>query len=176
MVFMKIIKFLFNVVIPQSKIEGYNVLATKTIFPTILKIMLLLLLCPTGIIMLLATDENIKVQISIHILASIFIILSIYLLFSSIYNIVQPRILIYENGDSLIINNKYLVNIKDITSFSRKNAYIYSYRRKNYKDAWWGTIYIIVDDKKFVIRNVDSTLKTIDYLYRKKKQKKYNND
>lgn len=158
-----------KLIIPKSKIEGYKVLTTKSIISIVYKIFMLLIIAPISIMFILAIEDNIKVLILIKSLGVLGFCASIYLLIGIIYYFTQPRILIYENEDTLLINKKYLVNIKDITLFNKKDILVPESSRSRKTVSYWGTIKIVVDDKKFVIRNVSNPLETVDYLYRKKK-------
>ena len=159
-----------NFLYPESKIEGYKVLARKSYFSIFVMMFPMILFLTFGILSISSKD------VTFIIIGIVLLMPSMYLLGKMTYNIIQPRILIYVNEDSLLINKKHKIYIKDITSYYKKDKMVRSDRRQiKENQLWHSTIYIEANNKKFVIRNVEDSHEVIDFLYRIKKQKKFKN-
>lgn len=159
-----------NFLYPESKIEGYKVLARKSYFSIFVMMFPMILFLTFGILSISSKD------VTFIIIGIVLLMPSIYLLGKMIHNIIQPRILIYVNEDSLLINKKHKIYIKDITSYHRRGKMVTKHLGNRNKEVLWSsTIYIEANNKKFVIKNVEDSHEVIDFLYRIKKQKKFRN-
>ena len=159
-----------NFLYPESKIEGYEVFARKSYFSIFVMMFPMILFLTLAILLMCSKDA------AIIIIGIVSLMPAIYLLGKMTHNIFQPRILIYINEDSLLINKKHKIYIKDITSYYKKDKMVRSDRRKIKENLlWFSNIYIEADNKKYVIRNVEDSHEVIDFLYRIKKQKKFKN-
>lgn len=159
-----------NFLYPESKIEGYEVFARKSFFSIFVMMFPMILFATLSILSIVSKD------VTFIIIGIILLIPSIYLLSKMIYNIIQPRILIYINEDSLLINKKHKIYLKDITSYRKKDKIVTKHSgRRNIEMLWSSTIYIETNNKKYVIRNVDDCHLVVDKLHKLKKQKKFRN-
>lgn len=158
-----------NFLYPESKIEGYKVFARKSYFSIFVMMFPMLLFLTLAILLMCSKDA------ALIIIGIVCLMPSIYLLGKMTYNIFQPRILIYINEDSLPINKKHKIYIKDITSYRKKNKMVKLSRYQKEELLWFSNIYIKADNKKYVIRNVDDCHLVVDKLHKLKKQKKFRN-
>ena len=146
-------------------------LCYKRYFYKIIEIIIFILVSILNLFFWLNRDESRYV----YTFACILSILLLFILINIIYWIFQPHILIYHYETGVIIKRKTKFEYKDIERVYHRN-YIHKDGKYGsyYRNQYIGTIYIILKSgKKYRILNAADPIKSIDFLLKIKKQRKF---
>ena len=103
-----------------------------------------------------------------------FTLLLTYYVIDIIYWIFQPKVLIYQYDEGIVIKRNIEIEYKSIEKIYCKNELSIDHKRNYYRDPAVGTIFIkLKSGKIYKIKNADYPLESVNVLSKIKQQKRF---
>ena len=145
-------------------------LCEKEYLYKIIELVATILVGPFAVLFLINSNEH----IFLLIISIVLLILILICLIDVVYWIFQPKVLIYQDDNGIVINRNLKIEYTEIKEIYYKNYWFKERRGQYYKSPYIGTIYIkLKSNKIYKIKNSSNPRMVVDELLKIKKQKKY---